>query len=192
MPIQFVINYIEKESGGNPCAIGAVGAKGPDGFPREQGIAQLYNPDDMKLLGVPSGKFRKYCNPGGTTRAEQQFCLRPLTNVEMNDQAKSLIAKIKNMMPIANRVLLASGAAQLPGWAPTTEDFWRLVKLIHGLPGLANGMAFVTKKLGRAPSDWKEFRDQVMAGVKMDSGTEKYRFKYGEIFDNAEFTASGS
>jgi hypothetical protein len=110
----------------------------------------------------------------------------------MNEQAKALVAKIRTMVPIANRILLANRAAQLPGWSSTMEDFWRLVKLVHGLPGLANGMAFVTKKLGRAPSDWKEFRDQVMGGVVMDSGTEKYRGKYAQLFDKSEFTALGT
>lgn len=185
IPVAFLMNYITIESGGNPCATGMPG-NGPDGFPKEQGIGQLYNPDDMTSLKIPAGSLRKYCRTG------TQVCIRPLTQTEMATQVKALVAKINHDVRIANRILIANGANTQPGWSTRGEDFWRLVKLVHGLPGLANGMAFVTKKLGHAPTNWKEFKDQVMAGVKMDSGTEHFRFKYANIFDNAERTADGA
>jgi hypothetical protein len=51
------------------------------------------------------------------------------------------------------------------------------------------GMPAVTKKLGRAPRDWQEFRT-TLASVKLDSNTEKYRDGFAKILDNAEKTAA--
>jgi hypothetical protein len=50
-------------------------------------------------------------------------------------------------------------------------------------------MPAVTKKLGRAPHDWQEFRT-TLASVTLDPGTEKYRSMFARILDNAEKTAS--
>lgn len=186
VPFVFAKNYITIESGGKPCAVGSLTAKGPDGYPREQGIAQVYNPDDFKSQGIRSGALRVYCTPG------TQQCSRPLTAQEMAEQVKSLILLIKAGINHANRTLIANGASTLPGWKSSHEDFWRLVKMVHGLPGLVSGMAFVTRKLGRPPAGWNEFKDQVITkGVKLDAGTERYRARFPAIFANAEKAADG-
>ena len=181
--VQYAKNWIAVESNGNPCAVGLPGVLGPDGYPKEQGIAQLYNPDDFTALGIKSGSLRRYCGKG-------QTCSRPLTSEEMAVQVKALISLIRNSVAYVQKVLTANGALHLPGWSSTGEGFWRLVKTVHGLPGITNGMRFVTAKLKRPPNGWDEFKDQILnQGVKLDSGTEKYRAKYSKVFENAEKTA---
>lgn len=183
IPLLFCTNWIRIESGGNPCAYGSATAFGPDGTPREQGIAQLWNPDDFEKLKVPSGSFRAYCVPG------TQTCSRPLTSAEMDAQARSLIGLIQSCQAYATRVLVASGAKGLPGWQG--QNYWRLVKLVHATPGLVKGMSYVTEKLGRAPADWDEHKNGVLGGIKLDQGTERGRDGFARLFANAERTASG-
>ena len=74
-------------------------------------------------------------------------------------------------------------------WRP--KDQLKLVKLVHGLPGLVkSGVALATKHLGRAPRDWLEFKTAVNA-TKMDAGTEKYRNLFPKVFANAEKVTAG-
>lgn len=180
IPIEFALGWIRVESGGNPCAIGSIGANGPDGQPREQGITQLYNPDDFTQLGIPKGSFRAYCVPG------TQVCSRWLTKQEMGAQAEAHVKKIQSSIAYAQRILVANKADTMAGWRTGGRDFWRLVKLVHGLPGLVKGFTTVAKELGRAPASWDEFKNSILVGVKLDPGTEHYRSKYAALFKNAE------
>lgn len=186
IPLIFAMNWIRIESGGNPCAFGNANAKGPDGTPREQGITQLWNPDDFQALKVPLGSFRVYCIPG------TQQCSRTLTDDEMWEQARAHIAMIGKCVAYAARVLGDSGASALPGWDNRKADFWKLVKLVHATPGMVKGMSYVKTSLGRAPINWDEFKNAVLkGGVKLDAGTERLRAEFGRLYANAERCASG-
>lgn len=172
--LPFVMEWMRIESGGNPCAWGSANAKGPDGHPREQGIAQLYNPDDFTRYGIPSGSFRVYCIP------DTQKCSRELTSDEMHAQAKSLIDLIVRSRKVAQETASASGLQ----WSG--KDRYRLTKLVHGLPGLVKqGIPRVTKKLGRPPKDWGDFKVTI-SNTRMDDGTERYRSLFPKLFANAE------
>ncbi len=176
VPIEFAVQWEGEESGGNPCAIGKPGAKGPDGNPREMGIAQLYNPDDLRDFGVTGDELRAYCVPGTQTVS------RPLTEAEVQQQASLLVRKISKSRSEASHYMTLAGAR----WPSDGVDFWRLVKLVHGLPGLVHGLVTVAHHLGRAPS-WSEFRRVIEAGeVTLDAATEGYRAEFGRAFDNAE------
>lgn len=185
IPLIFAMNWIRIESGGNPCAFGNASAKGPDGTPREQGITQLWNPDDFQSLKVPMGSFRLYCIPN------TQVCSRPLTEDEMWAQARAHVAMIGKCTAYAARVLGDNGAGVLPGWDSRKTDFWRLAKLVHATPGMVKGMSYVKASLGRAPINWDEFKGTVLKGVKLDAGTERLRGEYARLFSNAERCASG-
>lgn len=195
--LPYVLKWIDIESGGNPCDIGHPQQKGPDGLPREMGIAQFYNPDDLHRMGVSGTALRAYCVPGDQhqilykgkiVRGFSKALLRPLTAAEMAQQAHMTIDLIVHSVADASRDLekIRAGA----GWSRSGRDFWKLVKLQHGLPGLSrSGLPAVAQKLGRPPRDWREFRD-TLASVRLDAGTEAKRSIFSEILDNAEQCAS--
>lgn len=175
----FALKWIEVESGGNPCAIGAIGAKGPDGFPREMGIAQLYNPDDLKRFGgLKSEALRAYCATDGSSK-----CTRALTSTEMASQVAALLALLSECETEAHQ------DAHKAGLQWSDHDMACLTKLQHGLPGISRtGLPAVKQYLGRPPYTWGEFRE-ALGHVKLDIGTERYRSGFASVLNNAEKTA---
>lgn len=186
IPPPFSINWLDEESGGNPCTIGKAGQHGPDGAPRELGIAQLYNPDDLKLLSITSSELRAYC----AADPDSQVVTRDLTEAEVTTQVRGLIGKIQQARASAMAWLHKVGAT----WPEI--DTWKMTKLVHGLPGLVHGVVAVTAKLGRPPTDWSEFRAAI-ATTQLDAQTEAYRnnppkrVNFSDIFDNAEHATRG-
>lgn len=200
IPLSYAIHAMQEESGGNPCAIGAPGAVGPDGNPRELGIYQVYNPDDLRKFGVTGAQLRAYCvagmapvnYKGKTVLSHSQGVARPLTAQEMQQQVDVVVAKIKESRDVAGRDATAAGVT----WPRTPDaagrDFWRLVKLVHGLPGLVHGLPTVAARIGHPPASWSEFRSAIESGsVVLDPKTEGYRSQFSSLFNNAEKAASG-
>ena len=197
----YTAKWLDMESGGNPCSVGNPGAHAPDGFPREMGIAQFYNPDDLKMLGATSAELRAYCVPGDqhdvvykgkTIKGFSQALTRPLTPEEIAKQAAMTVGLIHKAVGSATADLMAAGATS-PAWSKTSRDFWRLVKLQHGLPVLSReGLPAVKAFLGRAPSSWAEFRACLQNGqAKIDAKNQaEYFSEFARIFDNAELCAS--
>jgi hypothetical protein len=177
IPLPFATSSINEESGGNPCAIGKPGALGPDGNPLEMGILQWYNPDDLSIIKLTGNQLRAYCV------GKREDVARLLTDDEMMQQAHAVVLKISQMRAYAGRYASLAGVT----WRGDSVDLWRLVKLVHGLPGLVQAILAVTKKLGRAPSSWGEYRTTIMTNPGIcDAATEHYRSDFGVIFDNAE------
>lgn len=196
IPLQFALDSITEESGGNPCAIGNPSQYGPDGvLPREMGIYQFYNPDDLKFLHVDGHDLRAYCNPNKVQYANgvmgpSQEVIRELTPEELSQQADMTVGKINRDRAVAASVLHGVGATW-PAEGAGQVDFWRAVKLVHGLPGiLGSGMPAFKAKYGHAPKSWVEFRRAIESGdVHCDHNTEPYRPKFHATFDNAEHAA---
>ncbi len=203
IPLPFAVEWLREESGGNPCDIGNPEQYGPDGAPREMGIAQFYNPDDLQFLKITSTQLRAYCSPEKvpyrvkrkdgtivTVMGPSKEVIRPLTSDEMQVQAKATCDKIAQSRSYAAHYAALAGVK----WPSGGVDFWRLVKLVHGLPGLvSSGLAHVATYLGRAPSSWAEFRHAIESGaVHCDANTEAHRGddNFGSIFANAEKATS--
>lgn len=177
--VPFAMEWLTIESGGNPTDIGSPGQTGPDGFPREIGLGQIYNPDDFARMGIAPAPFRAYAlvSTAAETKALAAQYLtayaakdstamhaialkmaarsRALTADEMDAQVRYTL-----LNPIAHDMTIADGAVHTYGLAAwSIPDYWKLVKAPHALPAiLGNGMPAVVKKLGRAPSSWAEFR----------------------------------
>lgn len=199
VPLEYAIAALTEESAGNPCAIGSPEQYGPDGAPRELGIYQFFNPDDLQFLKLTSTQLRAYCSPNkvpykvkrrdgtvATVMGPSQEVIRPLTADELGVQGKGTVDKIVKDRGTASRW---ATAARLT-WPSDGVDFWRLVKLVHGLPGLVSvGLVNVAAHLGHAPTSWAEFRHAIESGaVHCDAATEAHRGddNFGHIFDNAE------
>lgn len=188
IPPMYAVKWIDIESGGNPCAVGKVdkttrhilpSAIAADGHPKEMGIAQFYNPDDLTFLHLTSSELRAYCVPGTDKLA------RALTADELTVQAKATIALIQKCQRAALADLAKIGAT----WPE--RDVWTLVKLQHGLPGLSrSGLPGAKARIGRAPLSWAEYKAAILAGAHVDAGTEPYRSDFVRIFLNAEKCAS--
>lgn len=177
IPLVYALRWVEIESGGNPCAIGAPGQLGPDGYPRELGIAQFYNPDDLTFLHLTGHGLRAYCGKDNKPN-------RALTPAEVKEQAEATVDLIAKCRGAAARDLAKVGAT----WSE--HDELCLTKLQHGLPGLSrSGLPAVTKQLGRAPKGWDEFA-ATLNQVTLDPGTERYRGVIKGILENARSTAS--
>ncbi len=197
--VPYALQWVAMESGGNPCEVGYPPAKGPDGAPREMGIAQFYNPDDLRRIGLSSHELRAYCVPGDQhdvmfhdklVRGFSSQLRRALTPAEMQTQADGTIHLITDSMAKATHVLTSIGAG--PAWSPTRRDYWRLVKLAHGMPTLlSEGLVRINAKLGRPPRDWDEFKrglDTVTLGANAEEKRRQGLFPFA--LDNAERCAS--
>lgn len=188
IPSMYAVKWIDIESAGNPCAVGKVDkvtrkilptAIAKDGHPKEMGIAQFYNPDDLTYLHLTSAELRVYCVPGTDKLA------RALTADELTVQAKATIALIQK----CHRAALADLAKIGATWSE--RDVWTLTKLQHGLPGLSrSGLPGAKARMGRAPGSWAEYTTAILGGAHTDAGTEPYRSDFPRIFRNAEACAS--
>ena len=197
--LPYALNWTTIESGGNPCRIGFPSSRGPDGFPREMGIGQFYNPDDLQRLKLTGAQLRAYCVPGDDhevvfrgkkIRGFSNKMTRPLTPAEMLDQARGQVDLISASMRDATRALTSIGAGA--AWSRTRKDFWRMVKLAHGMPALlSEGLPRINAKLGRPPRDWVEFKqmlDQVVLGARAEE--KRRQGLVAAALDNAERCAS--
>jgi hypothetical protein len=136
-PTDFLLDWIEKESGGNRCNL-----TGSLGF-SEVGLFQL----DMRdaSLGITMEELRRGCEGQRDIGATEDDQVRAMSS------GIDFINKLKRS---AHAKLNAVGV----DWDESTPDFWALVRLQHAAGGGAtNGwLNSATAKLGRGPKNWDE------------------------------------
>jgi len=138
LPIEFLLAWINSESGGNQCV-----SSGMAGI--EAGIWQTYHPDDDRF-GLTYAQNRAACSGSKLTRA--------LTQAEKVAIVDAGLKYIANRRDRARTALHDIGA----NWSESSSDFWMLVKLHHVLPAYYRFLPAYKSKQGRAPSSWREFR----------------------------------
>lgn len=176
LPTEFLLKYIEVESGGNPCALGIANV--------EAGLFQTYHPDDDRY-GLTFTECRTGCSGAKLVRS--------LSDAEKRARVAAGIAMVRAHLARARKQVEAS---ELP-WTEDTSDFWSLVKIQHGLPAVPSAFlpAFV-RAIGRAPDSWDEWRAWVESLSADEVGAINSAVKrfYGDpltrVFNNAEKTGA--
>jgi len=171
--VDFLLTWIQHESGGNPCATGI-----PN---KETGLFQSYHPYDDRH-GATFEELRKACDPG------KQTAHRPLTAAEQRIQVSTGIALVRACMDVATRTLYSIGAR----WS--ARDHYCLAKLWHALPAAVYRFPLVyAVKHKRPPSSWAELRTWVRslsdeAVIEMAPAVRPWASlaQRDRLFDNAE------
>lgn len=147
--VDFVIEWLRQESGGNPCDYTSY---------HESGIAQLMPPQDTDLANTTEALLRTACIAGTTQ------CDHDLTPDEINVQVNSTVDYVNALRAKAHQLLQNVGT----DWDESTPDFWSLVKLLHSLPSLTNYLPNAAQALNRGPANWNEFVQYVPQNQKYD------------------------
>lgn len=147
-PIRFALNWLDHESKGLPCSTGFKGERHPDGkYKYEAGIGQQFFEaasrealDHVQVHGVSLAELRAPC------KGQEQ--IRPLTDDEKQKNVRAFLGDIKRFRAKAHAQLAHAGLS----WPESTDDFWMLVKLQHGLPCIASSFLAPAASAGRATS----------------------------------------
>lgn len=135
--IDYWLAWITKESGGNPCSYTTL---------RESGLFQLMPPDNTNRGGTSEAALRAACSGSSLARS--------MTEAEIAEQMLSFQRYLSYITAQARMKLGAAGVPWTDG-----PSFWSFVKLQHAYPAPSQGwLQTASSRLGRAPTDWKEFR----------------------------------
>lgn len=206
LPADFLLAWIQHESGGRPCAVGmcadgkgaicsenntpASGCTGC-GTPSathvvEAGLFQLYfrKPDDRNY-GTTSRELRVMCK--GTSSTAN----RAATTAELREHIRAGLVMVRAEVDKARTALASVGAT----WSEGSSDFWQLVKLRHALPVYFKFLPAFKAANGGAPSSWREWREWVedlssgeFIAIAPEARSWSSAFQRNRIFDNAEKT----
>jgi hypothetical protein len=180
LPTDFLLAWISCESGGNACSYTSM---------RESGIFQLMPPDNTRDGNTTEDALRTACVPGIQATANGRQ-VNNLTPDEIDEQVRSGITYVRHVRDVARARLAAVGA----NWDESSGDFWAMVKLVHTLPSLMNGLEIATANLGRPPESWDEF---VQYGAQGLNGAQKWLpfaaeiGRFGQGFNPAPFAEPG-
>jgi hypothetical protein len=173
--VDFLLTWIQHESGGNPCATGIAN--------KETGLFQSYHPHDDRH-GATFAELRAACLPG------KQTADRPFTDAERRLQVSAGIALARACMKTATSTLQAIGAQ----WS--TRDRYCLTKLVHALPSYAYRFPRAyAARYGRPPASWTELRAWVRSlsedeAIAIDRAVRPWASvaQRDRLFNNAERT----
>jgi hypothetical protein len=152
LPIEFILDWIQRESGGNPCSYTTY---------HESGILQLMPPHDTDAAGTTEDALRTMCIPGTGQMAKP---IDQLSDEEIHEQVWSSIVYVNNKRALAHQLLHNVGT----DWSESTANFWSLVKLLHSLPSLTDYLPVAAQQLSRGPANWDEFIQFVPQSTKND------------------------
>lgn len=153
-PIEFLMAWLDKESGGYPCDYTYLG---------EAGIGQL-DPNNMASVGTnvseqhptgpcPSISLGCAPAPGPCPASSHAIKYSDLTDDQRVKQVQPWLDYVDKCIDKASSELAAHGYSN---WTPDTTSFWSMVKMGHVAPAriptmLAQGLAC---NLGNPPADW--------------------------------------
>lgn len=180
LDVAVLLRWIQRESDGNPCAVGSLAQLQRDGWAREAGIGQVYFESRMeRVFGVTSDELRAACING------TQGQMRELTEPERLAQTSSLISMARQYIVDGGGVLVELGVQ----WS--AENIYCLAKLKHALPVLAGTFL----RHCPDPTSWDSFRAWLEAlsqveSVPLYSGAPRY-YPWTRYLNNAQYTGRG-
>jgi len=152
LPTDFLIAWLDKESGGNPCSLGMTD---PNKF--EAGIFQTMHPADDRF-GATADQLRQGCSG--------QMVVDP-SMVDYDLQASHGLNFVRGKVMAAQMHLLAAGVP----WTTDSSDFWKAVKQEHALPCVMGDLLpRVVKRFG-PPDSFGTFREQAMSFSPSETGS---------------------
>ncbi len=185
IPIEFLLQWLKVESGGNSCDIGSC----KNGVPQENGPFQL-DTSNAAEAGTTFDNLRAGCTGCSQT-------LPILSDDQKAEQAQSGINYVTALRAQANQNLANVGA----NWPETTSDFWKLVKSGHGSKCIGNELLpVVTQILGRPPINWNEFANvgrtvpasslRCLAPARSRPSTQGLTSRLDDVLANADKTGA--
>ena len=143
LPTDFMIAWIDVESGGNPCDYTSL---------RESGISQLMYPDNLNTAHTTEAAQHPVppCVAGTSSSASYSS----LSPSQQNDQVQGMVTYVNAMRANAHAQLQAVGT----DWDESTGDFWKLVKMNHVAPAtIPPALQAALAANGTPPPDWATF-----------------------------------
>lgn len=145
IPEDFLVAWIDHESGGNPASLGA---------PTEVGIFQIDLQDGPRFGGTMETLHTNFA-PYGSQKAT-----RALTDAEKDLQVTTGLAMVRAYVDRAKSHASSVGA----DWPMGSSDFWKLVKWQHALPAYSLPLLkLFTSENGRTPTTFDEWAAWVNA-----------------------------
>lgn len=173
MPVNFLLACVRFESFGNPCALGKAGV--------EAGLFQLYFPDDARF-GATFQQLRAGCSGAKLTRT--------LTDDERVRQVRTGCVMETSHRTKARNQVASNGLS----WTEDTVDFWKLVKIQHGLPAVPKSfLPAYARTFGGPPASFAVWGEWVLSLSRsevgsIDSGVDDYTAVLPDVFNNATKT----
>lgn len=156
IPVDFIIAWIDKESGGNPCSYTT------NPTLREVGIGQYCTAGDCadNLTMANTTAAAQHPIPPCADGAQTYATYASLSPSQQADQMQALVTYINAARSRVDDYL--SGAGTI--WLDNGEDYWKLVKMVHVAPGvIPKGLAACSGATGQPCADWNGFSSAARA-----------------------------
>jgi hypothetical protein len=188
---EFLLRWIQRESGGNPCSVGSAAQLQRDGWAREAGIGQVYF---ESARAASYGALSSQLHPADACSLQEQT--RPLTSDERAIQVSTLVEMATDYYHRASSKLSSLGL----DWS--NEDTLALTKSYHALPVIPTSWLAIAHEDGNADS-WDAFASWVSglshdeavtvdqrAGYAAGHGAAPY-YPLDRLMSNATWTGKG-
>jgi hypothetical protein len=160
-PVDYVLDWIRGESGGNRCNLTQSA-----GFP-EVGLFQL-DPGNAAAAGTDHATLRSGCNGQQDVSGSD------------SDRRTAMATGIAYINELKKRTKAKLAAVGSPSWPETDPGFWALLRLQFsaGEGATTQWLATAAQALGRGPANWDEFIEASGAGsnhwVQVSAANSQY------------------
>ena len=136
VPVDFLLAWIDIESGGNPCNMTTETGS------QEAGIFQLMSPGNTSVAGTTAAQLwpQPPCSSANSGGGGGQATFAAMTDAQRSEQVRSGLQYVRSCMAYVDAALAASGYSGAPGWTSRDWSYWALVKWVHIAPAYIPSM----------------------------------------------------